>query len=136
MIATAAYGSDVAPEVQHMRYVRDKLIGSTRLGGILVEDFNAFYYLWSPSVARAITENEFMRAIFRILLLPLIGIVHFVGLTFTSITAITGNAELASVTSFFLAALASVMVYVGLPVLAIIMIERALRIRKRSHGTR
>jgi len=136
VIATAAYGSDVALEVQHMRYVRDKLIGSTRIGRILVEDFNAFYYLWSPSVARVIIDSEFMRAIFRILLLPLIGIVHFTGLTFTSIASITGNSELASVTSFSLAALASVAVYVGLPVVAVIGIERALGIRRRSHGNR
>jgi len=136
VIATAAYGSDVAPEVQHMRYVRDKLIGGTRIGRILVEDFNAFYYLWSPSVARVIAESDFLRVVFRILLLPLIGIVHFVGLTFTIMTTITGNAELASVTSFFMAALASVTAYVGLPVFVVMRIERALRIRGRSYGPR
>lgn len=135
VIATAAYGSDVAPEVQHMRYVRDKLIGSTHIGRILVEDFNAFYYLWSPSVARVIAENDFLRVVFRVLLLPLVWIVHLVGLTFTSMTMMTGNAELASVMSFFIAALASVAAYVGLPVFVVMKMERGLRIRRRSRGT-
>ena len=136
VIATATYGSAEAPEVQYMRYVRDNLIGSTHIGRVLVDGFNAFYYLWSPSVARAITGNEFLRAVFRVLLVPLIGIVHLAGLTFTSMTMMTGNAELASVVSFFIAALASVVAYVGLPVFFVMKMERSLRIRRRIRGAR
>jgi len=87
-------------------------------------------------VARAITGNELLRAVFRVLLVPLIGIVHLAGLTFTSMTMMTGNAELASVVSFFIAALASVVAYVGLPVFFVMKMERSLRIRRRIRGAR
>jgi len=118
VIATAAYGSEMAPEVVYMRFVRDELIGSTPTGKILVAGFNAFYYSWSPSLARGIAASQVLRAVFRVLLLPLVGIVHVTTLAFTTLAGMTGIADLASVLAFLLAALVTMTVYIALPALA------------------
>lgn len=130
IIATAAYGSEMAPEVAYMRFVRDKLIGSTHVGRTLVEVFNAFYYSWSPLVARAVAANSILRAPFRILLLPVVLTVHAAALSFTAIVGITGSTDVASVVAFVLAASMCVVAYVVLPVVAgmkFLQVTRRLR---------
>jgi hypothetical protein len=54
IIATAAYGSEIAPDVIYMRYVRDNLIGSTVIGRSIIQAWNTFYYSWSPTIAQVI----------------------------------------------------------------------------------
>jgi len=103
-----------------MRYVRDDLIGSSRVGRELVEAWNAFYYFWSPSVANLIAGNDWLRSLFRILLIPLVGVTHLAAGTFTILTAI--NMDLASITSFTVAAVLSIEVYAVLPVAALVTI--------------
>lgn len=130
VIATAAFGSAMAPEVADMRYVRDKLIGSTRVGRTLVDAFNTFYYSWSPTVASAIAPSSVLRAIFRLLLLPLVWTVHAAGVSFTATLGLTGNADLASVAAFFLAAFISLVSYVAVPTLAAMKLVVRLRTRR------
>jgi hypothetical protein len=115
IIATAAYGSEMAPEVAYMRYVRDNLIGSTPTGKTLRDAFNAFYYSWSPPVAAAIAQSSDLQALFRILLLPIVAIVHVTAWVFTTF----GSADFASVVAFGVAAVLCVGTYIVLPVLTI-----------------
>lgn len=130
IIATVAYGSEMAPDVVYMRYVRDQVIGSTHAGRALVNAFNTFYYAWSPTVAQGITGNELLRALFRVLLLPIVGIAHVAALMSASVAGAAGSKDVASVVAFVLAASLSVVIYVALPVLAITKLVQA--IRKRS----
>jgi hypothetical protein len=130
IIATAAYGSEMAPEVVYMRFVRDQAIGSTPIGRVLVDAFNTFYYTWSPAVAQLIAGNELLRALFRILLLPMVGIVQVTALIFTSVTGMVGSRDGASVAAFLVAACLSVMIYVALPMVAVTRLVRAIRGRK------
>lgn len=132
IIATAAFGSAMAPEVVHMRYVRDKLIGSTRAGRMLVEAFNTFYYSWSSSLASAIAPSSALRAIFRVLLLPLVWTVHAAGISFSAVSALTGNAHLASVAAFLLAACMSFASYVAVPTLVAMKLVVRLRTRRAT----
>jgi len=130
LVATAAYGSEMAPEVVYMRHVRDDLIGSTSAGRMLIAGFNAFYYPWSPVVAETIAGNELLRAVFRILLTPLVWIVHATALVFLAITQIAGGLDAASVVAFLVAALMTIAVYVVLPLFVGMKLIQA--IRKRS----
>jgi len=129
VIATAAYGSELAPEVVYMRHVRDGLIGSTPSGKTLVATFNMFYYSWSPAVANAIAGSEFLRAVFRVILLPLVAIVHVTALVFTVTTNIAGTGEVASVVAFLAAATMTVAVYIVLPGVAGTTLAQAIRRR-------
>ena len=127
MIATAAFGSVLAPEVVYMRYVRDQLIGCTPSGRTLIEAFNTFYYTWSPAVAEVITRSELLMAVFRIILLPLVGIVHVSAMIFRSMALMTGQTDWASVFAFVGAAIMTVSVYVALPIAAVAKSKQPIR---------
>ena len=116
VVATAAYGSELAPEVTYMRHVRDNMIGSNHVGRMLVDGWNTFYYSWSPPIAEWITNSKTLQAAFRILLLPLIATVHLTAFIYTT-TAIF-NLTLASVIAFLFATISSMALYVVIPVIS------------------
>jgi len=127
IVATAAFGSEMASDVAYMRYVRDRWIGSTRVGHRLVEAFNAFYYSWSPPLARTIALSSTLRAIFRVLLLPVVWIVHITAAVFTTTALLTGNAQAASVVAFLLAASMCLASYVIAPVVITMKLSQVVR---------
>jgi hypothetical protein len=51
LIATAAYGTEIAPQVQLLREIRDDVIFSTNSGTTFMTGFNQFYYSFSPTIA-------------------------------------------------------------------------------------
>jgi hypothetical protein len=132
IIATAAYGSEMSPEVVYMRYVRDRMIGSTPTGRILRDAFNAFYYSWSPPVAQAISQSPVLQALFRGLLAPLVMIIHLTAWLFTAATVL-GSRDFAAVISFTVAAAFTITTYVILPALAIEQARRRFIIRTQRH---
>ena len=67
-IATAAYGSSLAPEVKILRTFRDRCLMNNPLGRVLVQ----MYYQVSPPVADFIREREFAKQIVRWLMKPVI----------------------------------------------------------------
>ena len=60
-VATAAYGSPMASEVNTFRAFRDRFLVPTWLG----KKFVRFYYNYGPILARAIAGNEFRKTIAR-----------------------------------------------------------------------
>jgi hypothetical protein len=69
-IATAAYGTPMARELDALRAVRDRALLTNPLGRLAV----AGYYALSPPVARAISTDERMRAGARALLEPIVDV--------------------------------------------------------------
>lgn len=65
LIATAAYGSPQAYEVQRLRHIRDNELSSTLMGRKLVDGFESVYYLFSPFVARAMIRNKRLKDFLR-----------------------------------------------------------------------
>jgi len=76
IIATATYGSELAPEVQFLREFRDDLVLKTFAGACFMQVFNAWYYSFSPTIAEIIAANDWLRVVMRLALYPLIGILH------------------------------------------------------------
>jgi len=72
LIATAAFGSPLAPQVQFLREFRDFRIRLTFAGTEFLTVFNRFYYSFSPQVSQVLTEHESQRGIVRMLIYPLI----------------------------------------------------------------
>jgi len=72
VIASVAYGSELAPEVQFLREFRDQAVMSTFAGSQFVKIFNAFYYSFSPSISRAIAGSPVLQASVRTLIYPLV----------------------------------------------------------------
>ena len=90
IIAQAAYGSDLAPDVQLLRTCRDQRLLSTFAGSQFMQIFNRFYYSFSPQVAEVVASNTLLADMTRILLVPLIQILKTIMLlprTETEITA-------------------------------------------------
>ena len=69
-IATAAYGSPLADEVDSLRHLRDRYLLTNPIGRVFV----ATYYSLSPPLANVIAGNERLRAHARELVAPLVEI--------------------------------------------------------------
>jgi hypothetical protein len=67
-IATAAFGSPMAPEVALLRAFRDSRLLTNSPGRLFIE----FYYWISPPIADFISRDENLRQITRIILWPLV----------------------------------------------------------------
>jgi len=72
IIATTTYGSELSDEVQVLRNFRDNIVLLTYGGQSFYKFFNLIYYAWSPSVAKVIYENPWLKNPFKIILYPLI----------------------------------------------------------------
>jgi len=69
-IATAAYGTPMADEIEILREFRDKYLLNNPLGQSLVE----FYYKVSPPIAEFITEHPSLKPIVRAGLVPAVAV--------------------------------------------------------------
>ncbi|MEM0017384.1 MAG: CFI-box-CTERM domain-containing protein [Candidatus Korarchaeum sp.] len=74
IIATAAFSSELNPEVYYLRNFRDRFVMSTYSGFRFLTALNAFYYSWSPQAASFIRGSEFLKGATRIAMLPLLSI--------------------------------------------------------------
>ena len=72
LIATAAFGSELAPQVQFLREIRDNTVLQTQSGLVFMNGFNQFYYLFSPAVADYERENPAFKEAVKIALTPLL----------------------------------------------------------------
>ena len=72
LIATAAFGSELAPQIQQLREIRDTKLMQTTYGHIFLQHFNQLYYSFSPSIADYERENFVFKEIVRLFLTPLI----------------------------------------------------------------
>ncbi|MDA0756769.1 MAG: copper-binding protein [Crenarchaeota archaeon] len=72
LIATAAYGSELAPQVQFLREIRDNTVLQTESGTSFITGFNQFYYSFSPYVADYERENPFFKEMVKVTLTPML----------------------------------------------------------------
>jgi len=72
LIATAAFGSELAPQVQFLRELRDNTVLQTELGTNFMVGFNQFYYSFSPAIADYERENTVFKEAVKLTLTPLL----------------------------------------------------------------
>ena len=72
LIATASYGSELAPQVQQLRELRDNTVLQTESGTVFMAGFNQFYYSFSPVIADYERENPAFKEAVKITLTPLL----------------------------------------------------------------
>ena len=72
LIATAAFGSELSPQIQFLREIRDNTVLQTESGTNFMAGFNQFYYSFSPAIADYERENPTFKEIVKITLTPLL----------------------------------------------------------------
>ena len=72
LIATAAYGSELAPQVQQLRELRDNQLLQTESGTAFMGTFNDIYYSFSPIIADYERENPYFKETVKIAITPMI----------------------------------------------------------------
>jgi len=72
LIATASFGSELAPQVQLLREIRDNVVLNTATGSAFMSGFNQIYYSFSPQIADLERENLVFQQIVKITITPLI----------------------------------------------------------------
>lgn len=74
LIATAAFGSELTPQVQFLRGFRDNYILQSSSGSAFMNAFNNVYYSFSPQVADYERQQPWLQATVKTGLYPLFGI--------------------------------------------------------------
>src|SRR5215208_830974 len=74
LIATAAFGSELSPQIKYLRNFRDHNILSTVSGSAFMDTFNSIYYTFSPQVAEYERGQPWLQGIVKMALYPLFGI--------------------------------------------------------------
>ena len=72
LIATATYGSELAPQVQQLRELRDNKLLQTESGSAFMTGFNQFYYSFSPAIADLERINPYFKEGIKLGITPLI----------------------------------------------------------------
>ena len=72
LIATAAFGSEMSPQVQQLRELRDNVVMQTTSGHTFMTGFNQVYYSFSPYVADFERENVVFKETVKVALTPML----------------------------------------------------------------
>ena len=115
LIATATYGSELAPQVQQLRELRDNQLLQTESGSAFMGIFNDIYYSFSPTIADYERENPYFKETVKLAITPML-----------STLAIMENAESESeVLGLGLSVIAlNLGMYLGAPAIIVIGIKK------------
>ena len=72
LIATATFGSEMSPQVQQLREIRDNIVLQTESGTSFMSGFNEFYYSFSPTVADWERENPTFKELVKATITPML----------------------------------------------------------------
>jgi len=72
LIATATFGTELAPQVQQLREIRDDVILNTVSGTSFLNGFNQFYYSFSPTIADWERQSPIFKNIVQSTITPLL----------------------------------------------------------------
>jgi len=120
LIATAAYDSELAPQVQQLRELRDNTILSTKSGTVFMSGFNQFYYSFSPTIADWERENPVFKEAVKIILTPMIS-------SLSILNHINIDSEQEMLGYGISLILLNVGMYVGIPILGIVKVRQFRR---------
>ena len=117
LIATATYGSELAPQVQQLRELRDNSLLNTKSGTVFMESFNKFYYSFSPIIADYERENSIFKEAVKLTLTPMLSslsILNYVDMDSES-----------SVLGYGIGIITlNILMYLGLPVIGLISLRK------------
>ena len=115
LIATATYGSELAPQVQQLRELRDNQLLNTESGSAFMQTFNEFYYSFSPTIADWERESPMFKEAVKLAITPMI----------TSLSLMENAESESEVLGLGLSVIAlNLGMYIGIPAVVIIGIKK------------
>ena len=118
LIATATYGSELAPQVQMLREIRDNQLMNTESGSAFMSGFNEAYYSFSPYIADMERQSPVFKEIVKAGLTPMLS-------TLTIMESAETESEVLGLGLSVIAL--NLGMYVGLPAFGIV---KAIQFRK------
>ena len=115
LIATAAYGSELAPQVQQLRELRDNQLLQTESGTAFMNTFNDIYYSFSPTIADMERESPMFKEIVKAGLTPMLS-------TLTIMESAETEREVLGLGLSVIAL--NLGMYIGLPIIGVIAIVK------------
>ena len=115
LIATAAYGSEMAPQVQMLREIRDNQLMNTESGTAFMSTFNNVYYSFSPAIADMERENPMFKEVVKAGLTPMLS-------TLTIMDSAESESEVLGLGLSVIAL--NLGMYLGLPSIALVQIRK------------
>ena len=117
LIATATYGSEMAPQVQQLREIRDNQLMSTESGASFMTGFNPLYYSFSPYIADMERENPVFKEMVKIAITPMLS-------TLSILNYVDIDSESKVLGYGISLILLNGMMYVGIPIIAIMKLRK------------
>jgi hypothetical protein len=119
LIATATFGSELSPQVQQLRELRDNQLLQTESGIAFMKSFDNFYYSFSPVIADYERENPLFKEVIKVTITPLL-------FSLSTLNHVEFDSE-QSVIGYGIGIITlNAMMYLGLPVLGIISLRKIL----------
>ena len=117
LIATATYGSELAPQIQQLRELRDNSLLQTESGTAFMESFNQIYYSFSPIIADYERENPVFKEVVKVSLTPM--------LTSLSILNYVDMDSESSVLGYGIGIITlNILMYLGLPAISLVSLRK------------
>ena len=120
LIATAAFGSELAPQVQQLRELRDNAVMGTSSGAAFMAGFNQLYYSFSPGIADLQRSSPALNEIVRVALAPMLS-----SLSLLEYTDVDSEGEMLGYGISLI--LLNVGMYVGIPAFGILKLYQSRR---------
>ncbi len=128
LIATAIYGTELAPQVQLLREIRDKTLLQTSSGSSFMTSFNVVYYSFSPTISDWERQNPIFKEGVRVIVTPLL-----------SSLSILNYAEISSEQEFLGYGIGIILLNVGMyfviPAILFLKIRTKFNVNKKSLQT-
>lgn len=126
LVATAAFGTELAPHVQLLREIRDEHLLYTESGASFMSAFNSVYYTFSPAVADLERENPAFRHMIQYAITPMIYSLHIMTLT-------DGDSEFNTIGLGGLVIVLNIGMYIAIPVIVIQKIKTQVAKQKQKN---
>ena len=123
LIATAAFGSELSPQVQHLREIRDNTIMNTAIGTAFMTGFNQFYYSFSPAIADMERQNPIFQEAVKVFITPMIS-------TLSIMTLVNGGSEIEVLGLGISVIILNLGMYVAAPAVMGVVVSKSLKFRK------
>ena len=120
LIATAAFGSELAPQVQMLREIRDNTVLSTASGTAFMIGFNQLYYSFSPAIADLERQSPQFKEAVKLSITPMLST-----LSILSVVDIDSEQEMLGYGIGVI--LLNIGMYVGIPLSIVITIKNKIK---------